>query len=251
MTQTYRSFPYGSFIPKYAQGLRLSYATTTTFAVATGSILDSTETWQLSLSTAQTVTATTSGLNGLDTGTFAASTVYAVYLVADPITQQPTGCIMSTSTSGPLMPFGYSAYALIGYITTDASTHFLKGYWTGGNTGRRTFMYDAPQATAVTAGSATSYTAVNLSAWIPVTSAKLVWINTAFTPGAASRTLKMQPVSGTGDAIVITGQVTSVVVTTQSMLFCDVATGMSEINYVVSNAGDAVAINVAGYEFFI
>jgi hypothetical protein len=78
-----------------------------------------------------------------------------------------------------------------------------------------------------------------------------VYINTAFTPGAASRTLNLKPSSGTGDAITITGQVTSVVVTTQSFLVAQDSVNVSKISYKVANAGDAVAINVAGYQFFL
>jgi hypothetical protein len=113
-------------------------------------------------------------------------------------------------------------------------------------------MYDAPQATAITAGAATSYTAIDLSALVPATTTQRpIYINSAFTPGAASRTLKLQPTGNTGDSITITGQVTSVVVTTQSYLFARVSSSLPKISYVVSNAGDAAAINVAGYEFFI
>jgi len=159
--------------------------------VAVGSILDSTGTFQLSLASAVTINAAANGLNGLDTGSFLASKVYAVHLVADPVTQQAAGCMISLSATAPLLPFGYSAFALIGYAVSDASVHSLPGYWTAGNTSNRLFMYDAPQATAITAGNATSYTAVDLVALVPAVNDLPVWIASAFTPGAASRTLKI------------------------------------------------------------
>jgi hypothetical protein len=251
---TYLQF--GQVPTRFVDGLGISNNSTTTntkLNVATGSILDSTGAFQLTLSTAVVIDATTTGLNALDTGSLAASTVYAVHVIADPITGQATGCMLSTSTTAPLMPFGYSAFALIGYVITDSSSHFLKGLWSAGSYGgRRIFMYDAPQATAITAGAATSYTAIDLSALVPATTTQRpIYINSAFTPGAASRTLKLQPTGNTGDSITITGQVTSVVVTTQSYLFARVSSSLPKISYVVSNAGDAAAINVAGYEFFI
>ncbi len=254
MTQTLRSWPYAGFQPYYANGLRISNnagTPNTKLDVATGSCMDSTETFQLILGTAVTINAANTGLNGIDTGALAASTVYAVHLVCDPQTLQTAGCMISLSSTAPLLPFGYSAFALIGYVTTDASVHFLKGYWSAGNSSTRLFMYDAPQATAVTAGAATTYTAVVLTAFVPAVDNLPVYINTSFTPGAASRVLKLQPGGATGDAIVITGQVTSVVVTSQSFLFSKLVTAAPNISYLVSNAGDAAAINVAGYQFYI
>ena len=252
MNRTSKAFPYSSFIPSYINGLGISNDATTPntlLDVAVGNCLDSTGTFQITLGTAAVINGATNGLNGLDTGSLAASKVYAVLLVSDPVTQQASGCMISLSTTAPLMPFGYSAFAVIGYVTTDASVHFLKGYWTAGNGASRLFMYDAPQATAVTAGAATTYTAIDLSAFVPLLDNRPVWIATAFTPGAASRTLNMQPTGATGDAITVTGQVTSVVVTSNSLLMSKTASAKPEISYKVSNAGDAVAINVAGYEF--
>ena len=159
--------------------------------------------------------------------------------------------MLSLSYTAPVMPFGYSAFALIGYAVTDSSAHFLKGYWTAGNSTSRLFMYDAPQATAITAGAATTYTAIDLSALVPTADNLPVWVSSAFTPGAASRTLKLQPTGATGDAVTITGQVTSVVVSSNSLVLAKLSSAVPKVSYIVSNAGDAAAINVAGYQFFI
>ena len=250
--QTSKAFPYSSFIPFYFNGLGISNNVAlpnTRLDIAAGSCLDSTGTFQMTLSSAVTINATTTGLNALDTGVLVLSTVYAVYLVSDPVTQQATGAMLSTSLTGPLMPFGYSAWSLIGYVVTDASVHFLKGYWKSGDTSLRLFLFDAPQATAVTAGASTTYAGVSLAKWIPAVTNLVTLINTAFTPGAASRVLDMQGGNVTGDQVIITGQVTSVVVTTQSLLMAQLVAGVPTINYKVSNAGDAVAINVAGFYF--
>lgn len=254
-TYVYNQFPFKSFVPYYANGLGITYTSVSAFAISTGSILDSAGETQIVSSAVINVASTSSGLNGLDTGTIAASTVYSVYLVADPVTLQTTGAVISLSTTTPLLPFSYSAFAKIGYITTDASSHFLPGLWTSTDSSRRTFMYDAPQATAVTAGASTTYANVNLIALVPNLSKGLVYINTAFTPGAASRVLNLQPAGNTGDEVAVTGQVTSVPVTTTSYLFQRQATISMVISpaiaYKVSNAGDAVAVNVQGYDFFI
>lgn len=246
------SIQYGQTPWKYANGLQIIYSSTTAFTVALGSCLDSTGNFQLTAPSTITVTATSTGLNGIDTGALAASTMYAIYLVADPVTQQSIGAMVSTNLTTPLLPFGYSAYARIGFIATDASSHFLLGYWSAGNTSDRLFMYDAPQATAITAGAATTYTAVSLETLAPLaTNLRRVWIYSTFTPGAAGRQLFLQPQQGTGNPIIVTGQVTAVIVTSNSFLFSNLNTTHQQISYKVSNAGDAVALNVAGYEFGI
>lgn len=253
MVQVSRAFPYSSFIPYYTNGLGLSNNTTTPntkLNVATGTTVDSTGTFQLNLDTAVVIDATTTGLNALDTGSLAASTLYYVYLVSDPVDLKASGGMISTSAT-PYLPFGYSAYALIGYVRTDASSHFLLGYWTAGNSNRRTFVYDAPIATAVTAGNATSYTAVSLATFVPIVENTPASIAFSFTPGAASRVLNVTPGNATGNAVTITGQVTSVVVSGNANVFARVTSSVPEVDYKVSNSGDAVAINVAGYDFFI
>ncbi len=249
------SVQFGQIDWHYANGLAISNNATTPdtkLDIAVGSVLDSTGVYEIALSTAVTVNTGTVGLNGIDTGVLAASKVYGVYVVADPVTQQTTGAIVSLSMTGPLMPFGYSAFKLIGYIITDSSVHFLKGYWTAGNDSTRLFMYDAPQATPITAGAATTATAVVLTNLVPVVNNLPVWVYTDVTPAAASRVLSLTPGNATGIAVKITSQVTSVHVTSNSLVLSQLVTGVPTINYLFSaGGGDAVAISVAGYEFFI
>lgn len=238
----------------YANGLKITNDGTTPdeiIDIAVGSIMDSTGVYQINVDEVLSPSIVNDGLNGLDTGTVAASTVYAVHLVADPVTQQSVGAMFSLSATAPLMPFGYSAFALIGFVVTDGTADILLGSWTAGNDTRRTFVYDAPIATAVTAGNATAYTAVSLAAFVPAIQDTPVSVAFAFTPGAASRTLNLTPGNGVGNAVTITGQVTSVVVSDNVEVFAKVTSGVPEIDYKVANSGDAVAINVAGYDFFI
>lgn len=253
--QTYRQ--YGQIPFFYANGLGISNNATTPntkIDIAAGTILDSTQTFQLVNLASITINAATTGLNGIDTGTFAASKVYAVHLISDPQTYLPTGAMISLSSTAPLLPFGYSAFALIGYAVTDSSVHFLKGYWTASNDSGRLFMYDAPQATAVTAGASTTYANVNLTGFAPLVNNLPVWIYTAYTPSAASQTLNLQPGAATGDAIAIGSQVTSVIVKTQSLVLAQtvaISTVPSPtVNYKLTSGG-AVAVSVAGFQFFI
>jgi len=188
---SYGAYPYG-----YINGLQISNDATTPntlLDIGSGVTIDSTDTFQMINNGTIVINAATNGLNGLDTGTFAAAKVYAVYLVSDPVTLQPIGAMLSLSYTQPLMPFSYSAFKLIGFATTAAgSAVFLAGYWTAGNSAYRLFMYDAPLATAVTAGTSTTYANVNLIAAVPNFNNLPVLVNSIFTPTAATCNPKLR-----------------------------------------------------------
>lgn len=246
---TYKSYNQALF--PYAYGLGLSNNATTPntkLDVAVGSILDSTKTFQLNLDVAVTINAATVGLNGIDTGALAASTLYYVFVVADPQSYNTPGAMISASST-PVLPYGYSAYALIGYVATDSSSHFLKGYWSDDLSMLRTFMFDAPQATAITAGTSTSYVNIDLSALVPPVQNTPVYVETIFTPAAAGDTSKLQPYGATGDAITVYGQVASKVITSTDLVMARLNSAKAEISYKVS-AG-SVAIDICGYQFAI
>lgn len=239
----------------YINGLNVSNNATTPNTkvnLASGQCRDVNDVMDIVLSTAVVIdTAVIGDINGLDQGVLLASKLYAIYAIGDSTNKhQPAGLISLAANSVPLMPFGYDSYRLVGYAVTDASVHFLIAYVAGNNNYRK-FRFDAPQATAVTAGAATSYTAVSLLAWVPAIENLPVQIAFSFTPGAASRVLNMTPGNATGNAVTITGQVTSVVVSGNAEVLSKVTSSTPEIDYKVSNSGDAVAINVAGFDFFI
>lgn len=251
---------YGQYEPYYINGFGISNDVTTPntiLDIAGGSCLDSTGAYQLSSNTVIKINSAINGLNGLDTGAIAASTIYPVYLVWDPVSFQPTGAMISLSYTQPLMPFGYNAFLLIGYVTTDGSKNFLKGYWTAGNTSMRFFIYDAFQVTAVTAGASTTYANVNLIHLVPNINNTPVSIFTNFSANAAADTLSLQAGNATGDQVIITGSVVTGTAhtTTLSNLLAQSVSITSVIspviNYKVSSASDAVAIDVAGYTWFV
>jgi len=239
----------------YANGLQISNdgtAPDTIINIAAGSILDSTGVYQLTSSASIAVDVSGNGLGGLDTGTFAASTVYAVHLVADPVSKQAISAMVSLSATAPTMPLGYSAFALIGYVVSDSSSDILLGYWTAGNSSQRTFMYDAPIATAITAGAATTDTAVDLSTFVPAVELTPVWVKFAMTPSAASRTLTLKTYGAVGTQYQATSQVTAVVLRDTAYVLSSLNSAAPSIEYLWSaGGGDAVAIDVAGFGFNI
>lgn len=200
--------------------------------------------------------ATTNGPNGLDTGTLQASTVYQVFIIADSRYKNPVASLLTidSNVNAPTMPSGYDSFRSIGYAITDSSSHFLKMFCNGGGvSGTRTLMFDAPQATSVTAGNATTYTGVNLSALVPTFNSneycRPVIIQSVYTPALANNQLNLQPSTGTGNPITINGQVTTVPIYSYSTVEATYTSNVVTINYKVSSGSDSVAILVAGFIF--
>ncbi len=244
----------------YMNGLQISNDTTTPTTlldIGVGQCRDSTNSIDIIVSAPLVINAAFLGVNGIDAGTLAASSLYYVYIVADQAGFNQPGAVISLSSTGPILPKGqfpsnYSSWRLIGCVSTDSGIHFLPGYWSGNNN-YRLFTFDAPQATAITSGASSAYAPVSLIKWVPLINNLPVNIAFSFTPAAASNALNMQGVNSTGNAVTITGQVASVVVSgnatvlSQNIIVSTVLT--PEINYKVS--GGTVAINVAGFQMFI
>lgn len=244
------SIPIVNLPYKCAQDLQSTWVTNTTLGVAAGQCRDSTNTFDMVLPEAVVVDAGRVGANGIDTGTLAATKMYALFLIADVVSGNPTSALLSLSPTTPYLPEGYSIFRLIGWWATDGSSHFLLGY-NSGNFNDRKFLYDTARATSITAGNATSYTLVDLSNLVPVLDNVNVNLYCSFTPGAAGRTLSLQPAGGTGASITVSGQVTSVVVTDNVNVVAKLSSAVPKIAYKVSNSGDAVALSVLGFDYSI
>lgn len=193
------------------------------------------------------------GFNGIDTGALAASKVYHVYVISDPVSGNPTGTLLSLAASaiGPLMPFGYSAYRHIGYAVTDSSSDFLLSY-NAGNNNARIFMYDAPISVGTTA-TESAYTVIDLTKFVPLVNNIPVYLNASIN-GTAGDTLSLQPGNATGAAVVIVAAVNSQALQQQVLVLAQnkvISTVLSPtINY--KNSGtDTIAILVDGFQYYI
>lgn len=247
------SVQYGQEPWKYANGLKITndaVAPDTIINVAVGSILDSAGIYQIVVDSALSADVSQNGLNGLDTGTFAVSKVYAIHVVADPVTQQANGLLVSLSATAPLLPFGYSAFALVGYLVSDSSADILLGFWTAGNSATREFFFDAP-ILALDNGAQTGYTGVALTAFVPAVANTPVVIYSDFTANAAADVEALQGYNQVGDAVTIIAPVAGATAhtTQQDVVLAQLNSGAPSIKYKVS-AG-TVDLYVCGYKFFI
>jgi hypothetical protein len=117
-----------------------------------------------------TLNAATTGAGGMDTGSIPASGFLSIYLIYNPTTQ--TAALLGTTASqstiygGANLPSGYTASALIGIWPVSTSQ------MVAGAIIDRVFYYRTGP-TAVSSASATSWTSVNLTSYVPAVARQL------------------------------------------------------------------------------
>ena len=240
---------------KYITGLALSNDATTPntkIDVASGQCRDSNDIIDMVYAASTIIDCGVHGLNGLDTGSLAASTFYKVFAIADSSNYLVSGFIVTLQTNSvPLMPLGYDSYRLIGYVLTDGSSHFLSFYMAQNSASNlRYVQYDAPISIAITgSGTSATYSAMDLSIAVPLDHFEKVKIYAKWDPNAAGDTLTLQATGGVGNWLINTAISTPL----QDFVF-DIlpltAAAKPEISYKVS-AGTLTVITVLGYNFLV
>jgi len=140
--------------------------------IETGICRSDDDTTDFSTSSTITVDITQSGANGLDAGSEASWTWYYIYVIYNPTTTTYAG-LLSTSSSSPTMPSGYTKKRRIGVVINNGSSNF-KQYRANYHLGREVFhVYndeDEDNVQLLSNGGATSWTDVYAGASIPPTS---------------------------------------------------------------------------------
>lgn len=196
------------------------------------------------LSAAVDVDISESGAGGLDTGSVAASTFYAVYVIGDSTEYSSPAGILSADLDEPLLPNGYDMYRRVGYVLTDGSSDILPFDQLGSGNDRYMY-YRASIATDITAGSSAVFAAVDVSDSIPVGDCIGIF-KVTFTPTGADDPCELR----SGDSATDNGQAimsgSAAGVVKIGNMMCPVgATLASGVDYKVT--GSNTAINVQGY----
>lgn len=248
----------------YINGLQLAWVSGTSLTVSAGKCSNSTNendiTVGLPLNVAATQTGTepvaagagavtinaaANGAAGLDIGTLANSTFYAVYAIGDSYGVNEGSALISANLTQPLLPAGYDMYFRIGFVKTSGAAAIL-AFRQDGCGLDRWMWYDASIATSVTAGASATYAPVDASAALPVATPTMVNWACVFTPTAANNKLVLAPgtSTSTNGYAQASGAVAGVVETVN--LICPTDAPVTDaIDYKVT--GSAVAINVQAY----
>lgn len=234
------------YLPGFVSGGQLAWASNTTATVAACYCRDSTDAVNI-VTAAVTLNMAVNGLNGLDTGTFAASKVYYVYAIADSMGNNTSGVIASLSSSGPtLLPVGYDCYRRIGQVFSDSSVHLLLFYQFG-NSNMRKYQWDTV-INALTAGASATLVALDLSASVPVLDGLPVLFKCSYTPATASNIFSVIPGTSTATAVMGgSGVVAAQVQVSELEVISKLVSSLPKVKYLVGNASDALTLNVAGY----
>lgn len=113
-----------------------------------------------------------SGADGLDTGSEATSTWYYLWVIYNGST---TASLLSTSSTTPTMPSGYTYKGLVGAVYNDSGGDFI-------TIEQHNKFVAISSNTAINNNSSTSYTSVSLSSIVPATAATVHgtnWMNNA------------------------------------------------------------------------
>lgn len=256
----------------YISGMNISVASTTVLAIAPGAARDSNNNIDMEVGfpnlQGNTLPATLNlnylpplfinsaviGANGLDVGTLAASTNYGVWLIGDSRGYKPVAGLLSlTSNAYPLLPFGYDSLRLIGFADTNGSTAFVAANIL--NAANLKSFYKQPEVSVLSAGNATTFTAIDLSTPIPTTTDVnvIAFLDVQFTPAAAGDYVQFRPTgsSATAGLVTIQGVAANTPQQQYQQVICGVGASKPEIDYLVSSSSDAVTVLVAGYAFTI
>ncbi len=152
---------------KYITGLVVSWASVSTVTIGTGFCRDSGNLKNIRVGSALTVDITTSGANGIDTGAEASNTWYYVWVIAQASGANPRG-LLSTSSTAPTMPTGYSVKRLVGAVKNNAGSDFADFTTFGTGTVRRYCWNTLLTNRRVLAGGTdAAMTDVDCSAYVP------------------------------------------------------------------------------------
>lgn len=118
----------------------------------------------------------TTGAGGLDTGSEAASTWYAVYSIYNPITNVDN-CLLSLSATTPTLPSGFTFANRFGWIRNNASSNLLRTLQRGDVA---TYIVGTNPTTALIVGSGiagnpntSTWSSLNITTFVPSTAREI------------------------------------------------------------------------------
>lgn len=229
----------------YVDGLELSWTSDEVIAIAAGAARDSTNTNDIIVDSALAVSNIVSGAGGLDTGSVAASTMYAVYVIGNSLgNETPVGLLSLASSSAPTLPTNYDMYRRVGYVLTDGSSDNLL-FWQYGNDKERVMYYDVG-ISELSAGSSATYAAIDLASSVPPLATRVI-MDVAYTPNGATDVAEFLPFgSSATNGVVRFGYGVAGAQVGQAVIPCELDSSVPKIQYKVT-AGDALTLLTIGY----
>jgi len=236
----------------YISGMTLNRNGVSVVRVDAGSARDSTNVRNIVLASNTTATITTSGAGGLDTGSEAADTWYAIHVIDDTSDVNSPNTLLSVSQIAPTMPSGYDVFRFVGWVRNDASSDFYDWDQTGSGPTRR-IHYDETFATVrvLNGGSATTRTDIDCSEFAPPDASWLT-IRVDFETGSSGTNTDFARIMRKGFDSVGPIQMKPGVVSAQpiSWIFGTPCNNLQVIQYLVSDGtNNSLSVAVVGFEY--
>lgn len=235
---------------KYVNGLAISKTDNKIISMEVGSARDSTNTNDILLNDPISLNGAIVGANGVDVAALVASQLYAVYAIGDSTEYKSTAGLLSLNTSAPNLPGNYDMYRRVGWVRTDDSANILQ-FWQYGQGQERMYYYDVG-ISALSGGSATSFTPINLATSIPPIETEILF-NIVFTPSAANHVAEFLPFFSLASNGIVRFGITSGVVGVQVGMItvpCKLDLGIPKVLYKVASS-DVLTLFTNGFKDFM
>lgn len=126
---------------------------------------------ELVVSSLITIDGSSTGVNGLDTGSLVLDTFYHVYLIGDSSGANAPAGLFSLSATAPALPAGYDVFRRLSAMLTDGSAGFIPAYNKDGFT--RFITSTTADLLFTTGDPGTAMVAFDISALVPPTSTRV------------------------------------------------------------------------------
>lgn len=232
--------------PGFIYGMPLTRTGNTTVSIGIGKATDSANSYNFNVSSPITLTITSSGAGGLDTGSYATNTWYYIYVIAKP--DNTTSGVFSTNGTSPTLPSGYTKFRLIGACRSASSGTVIKFFYQRGNSNQRTYYWDNgdPSQQVLSGGNAVvgaPGTVDCRSIMSPLSEEGQ--LQYSYVPNTASNSFNISsPDDPTSPMTITTGQVMG---QTQAAQVAIWANSTQQISYFVSNASDSLSLQGVSY----
>jgi len=248
---SYRTIP-------HALGFPIVVTSNTTLTVGPGVIRDWNNTQDINLGGFDTATPiittlnfSINGINGLDTGTIAASTVYTIFVINDIRGIHIPQVLASASRTAPVLPFGYNDFAIIGYAVTDSSSHLIILNICGNGPERVAYFDTAPVIFSGSAGGA--FAAKSLQHLAPAIDAMEVGVIFAFSAATAANSVAVRPTGSIATAGVVIGSsdVVTVLQTFNEPVVTRLSGGYPSFDVATTSSSDTLSASLYWFKYAI
>jgi len=233
-----------AYMPGHVDGMEMTFATVATVSIAAGTARDSANTGNIDVTGTLTANIANGGANGLDTGTEASNTWYALYVIADSTNTSAPAALLSVSFSLPIMPAGYDLFRRVGAVRNGSASDFLEFQQDGSSRDRWVHYFPADTNTILSGGSATGDSPISAASFVPPTSFEAMFYATFQNTAAADKisfSLLGAPVTREFRVGVITSS-------SYAFEFRHALFGAQLFRYRVTQGTNSLFINVTGYK---